>query len=54
LAKNSISTKKQERLEYTIDSYHEFLEKYPESQFLKQVKNIEQKTLKLIETIKQT
>jgi len=54
LAKNSISTKKQERLEYTIDSYHEFLEKYPESQFLKQVKNIKQKTLKLIETIKQT
>ena len=54
LAKNSISTKKQERLENTIDAYHEFVEKYPESQFLKQAKNIEQKTLKLIETIKQT
>ena len=54
LAKNSISTKKQERLENTIDAFHEFIEKYPESQFLKQAKNIEQKTLKLIETIKQT
>ena len=54
LAKNSISTKKQERLENTIDVFHEFIEKYPESQFLKQAKNIEQKTLKLIETIKQT
>ena len=54
LAKNSISTKKQERLENTIDAYHEFVEKYPESQFLKQAKNIEQKTLKQIETIKQT
>jgi outer membrane protein assembly factor BamD len=54
LAKNSISTKKQERLENTIDAYQEFLEKYPESNFLKQAKNTEQKTLKLIETIKQT
>ena len=54
LAKNSIRTKKQERLENTIDAFHEFIEKYPESQFLKQAKNIEQKTLKLIETIKQT
>ena len=54
LAKNSISTKKQERLENTIDAFHEFIEKYPESQFLKQAKNTEQKTLKLIETIKQT
>ena len=54
LAKNSISTKKQERLENTIDIFHEFIEKYPKSQFLKQAKNIEQKTLKLIETIKQT
>ncbi len=49
-----MSTKKQERLENTIDAYQEFLEKYPESNFLKQAKNTEQKTLKLIETIKQT
>jgi len=54
LGKNSISTKKQERLENTIDAFYEFTERYPESQFLKQAKNIEQKTLKLIETIKQT
>lgn len=48
LAKNSISSKKQERLENTIDAYNEFTERYPKSRFLKQVKNTEQRTLKLI------
>jgi outer membrane protein assembly factor BamD len=54
LAKNSIKEKKKERLENTIDAFHEFVERYPESQSLKQARDIEQKTLKLIETIKQT
>ena len=54
LAKNSINKKKKERLENTIDAFHEFVERYPKSQSLKQARDIEQKTLKLIETIKQT
>lgn len=54
LAKNSISTKKQERMESTIDAYNDFKQRYPNSNLFKQAKNIEQKTLKLIETIKQT
>ena len=54
LAKNSINKKKKERLENTINAFHEFVERYPESQSLKQARDIEQKTLKLIETIKQT
>ncbi len=54
LAKNSISTKKQERLKNTVDAYNELEERYPESKFLNTAKNIQQKTLKLIETIKQS
>ena len=54
LAKNSISTKKEERLKNTIDAYYEFAEKYPESNFLKQANSTKQKTLKLIETLKQS
>ena len=54
LAKKSIITKKQERLESTIDAYQEFAEKYPESNFIKQANSTEQKTLKLIETLKQS
>ena len=54
LAKKSIITKKQERLESTIDAYKEFTDKYQESNFLKQAKQTEQKTLKLIETLKQS
>ena len=54
LAKNSISTKKEERLESTIDAYNEFAEKYPTSNLLKQAQNTQQKTLKLIETLKQS
>ena len=54
LAKNSISTKKEERLENTIDAYNEFAEKYPESNFIKQANSTKQKTLKLIEILKQS
>ena len=54
LAKKSIITKKQERLESTIDAYKEFADKYPESNFLKQANSTKQKTLKLIETLKQS
>lgn len=54
LAKNSISTKKEERLKRTIDAYNEFTEKYPASNFLKQAQNTQQKTLKIIEILKQS
>ena len=54
LAKKSIITKKQERLESTIDAYKEFADKYPESNFLKQANSTKQKTLKLIEILKQS
>ncbi len=54
LAKNSISSKKQERLENTVDAYNDFVERYPASKLLKQAENTQQKTLKLIETLKQS
>ena len=54
LAKNSISSKKQERLENTIAAYNDFVERYPASKLLKQAENTQQKTLKLIETLKQS
>lgn len=54
LAKNSISSKKQERLENTIAAYNDFAERYPASKLLKQAENTQQKTLKLIETLKQS
>ncbi len=54
LAKNSISSKKEERLKNTIEAYNEFAERYPASKFLKQAENTQQKTLKLIETLKQS
>jgi len=54
LAKNSIISKKQERLENTIAAYNEFVDKYPTSKFLKQAQDTQQKTLKLIVTLKQS
>jgi len=54
LAKNSISDKQEERLVETIDAYNNFTEKYPNSKLLKQAKSTQEKTLKLIELIKQS
>ena len=54
LAKNSITSKKQERLEKTLEAYNDFLERYPESKLLKQVENTQQRTLKLIATFKKS
>ncbi|MEE2699966.1 MAG: outer membrane protein assembly factor BamD [Bacteroidota bacterium] len=54
LAKNSISNKKAERLGNTIDAYNEFEDRYPESKLLKAAQNTQQKTLKLIESLKKS
>lgn len=40
LAQNSIETKKQERYTLTIDSYYAFIDKYPQSKYLRDAEKI--------------
>ncbi len=53
LARNSITAKQMERYINTIDSSDEFEEVFPESNYLKQVIDIRERTLKMIKLIKQ-
>ncbi len=54
LAKNSIFGKKASRLKEAIKYYNEAIEKYPNSKFIKGVKNTYQEIKKLIEIINQS
>ena len=51
---NSIEVKKPERVKSTIESYHRFLEKYPQSTYLKDVQLIYEQALKLKDKYKIT
>ena len=53
LAINSISIKKQERLEEVLELYEMFVDNYNDSIFLKEVKDIKQKTDKLLIQLKE-
>lgn len=47
LAVNSIDSKKKERIENTIQQYFKFIEKYPQSFYLKSAENIYESALKI-------
>ena len=46
LAENSIESKKKERVDKTIAYYNEFIEKYPNSEYLTEAKSLHDKSLK--------
>ncbi|MFA0963067.1 outer membrane protein assembly factor BamD [Roseivirga sp. BDSF3-8] len=51
LAARSIESKKEERFRQTVDYYQEFLDTYPESEYLKEAENIYKATLKGLESV---
>lgn len=53
LAINSISTKVEERLKSTLDAYSQFKDNYPKSEFLKELKNTHNKTIKSLTELKE-
>ena len=54
LAINSIQSKKEKRLNMTIDYYHQFIDNYPESEYQNDVTQIFNNTKKTIEQLKLT
>ena len=53
LAKNSISTKIEERLKTTLDVYSQFKDNYPESEYLKELESTYNKTQETLTELKQ-
>ena len=53
LAKNSISTKIEERLKATLDVYSQFKDNYPESEYLKELESTYNKTQETLTELKQ-
>lgn len=51
---NSIASKKEDRLDDTIDAYDEFIVAFPQSKYIKEVENINKNTLKELSKIKGT
>lgn len=54
LAINSVEKKKQQRLKDTIDAYHNFVDTYPESKFLKDAEGIYSNTVRELNKINNT
>ncbi len=52
LAENSIKNKKMERFEKTIKSYRKFVANFPESKYIKEVKNFGENAEKQLQLIK--
>ena len=52
LADNSITGKRKERFDKTVDLYQEFMEKYPESEYLSQVQDYYDQTKKELNKLK--
>ncbi|GHE62161.1 MULTISPECIES: outer membrane protein assembly factor BamD [Roseivirga] len=52
LADNSITTKRKERFDKTIELYREFTEKYPESQYTNRVKDYYEQSIKELNKLK--
>ncbi len=51
-ARNSYQRRQEERFQKVVDNYYEFLEEYPQSQFLKEAEDVYGKTLDRMEKVK--